>query len=59
MFPDAINIEDIPLTLDVTESPNVIGAIGDDSFKYTLEMLLRDRIASQRRKYIRVHKICR
>lgn len=44
MFPDAINIEDIPLTLDVTESPNVIGVIGDDSFKYTLEMLLRDRI---------------
>lgn len=41
MFPDAINIEDIPLTLDVTESPNVIGI--DKSFEYTLEMLLRDR----------------
>ena len=42
MFPDAINIEDIPITLDVTESPSAIGV--DGSFKYTLEMLLRDRM---------------
>lgn len=50
MFLDPININDVPTTIDITESELVVGC--DDSFKYTLEFLLRNRASNEFRCHI-------